>query len=243
MQNLNLNSPPPPPQSLNLNLKLNMKLNLKLGTAAIRKMNQPPIPVQSLRLKVLELSNLMLPENMKDEDEKLSGKGNSLEALVPPYKICLSSELPQSEDLSDVSDEQIEEAVIRIVECEGPVHSEEILQRIKSHTGLPRMLGKIKNRISDSMAVAESSGKILARGEFYWPLSEPADLLRRRDVDAYAKIEWICDEEIKEAVRFVLSNQYSTPMEDLIIQTSRVLGIKTTRKNTWDRIENLFSQG
>jgi hypothetical protein len=183
------------------------------------------------------------PENMKEVDEKLSGKGNSLEALVPPYKICLSSGLPQSGDLSEVSDEQLEEAVVRIVECEGPIHSEEILQRIKSHTGICRMFGKIKQRILDSMASAESSGKILARGEFYWQLSEPAYLLRRRDTDAYAKIECICDEEIKEAVRFVLNNQYSTPMEDLIIQTSRVLGIKTTRKNTWDRIEKIIQSG
>jgi hypothetical protein len=184
-----------------------------------------------------------IPENMKDVDEKLPGKGNSLEALVPPYKICLSSGLPQSGDLSEVSDEQLEEAVVSIVECEGPIHSEEIFQRIKSHTGISRMFGKIKQRILDSMASAESSGKILARGEFYWPLSEPAYLLRRRDTDAYAKIECICDEEIKEAVRFVLNNQYSTPMEDLIIQTSRVLGIKTTRKNTWDKIEKLIQSG
>ncbi|KKH94251.1 hypothetical protein EO95_16190 [Methanosarcina sp. 1.H.T.1A.1] len=183
------------------------------------------------------------PENMKDEDEKLSGKGNSLEALVPLYKTCLSSKLPKSGDFSEVSDEQIEEAIVRIVECEGPVHSEEILQRIKSHTGISRMLGKIKQKVLDSMSAAENSGKILAKGEFYWPLSEPEYLLRRRDADTYAKIEWICDEEIKEAVRFVLNTQYSTPMEDLIIQTSRVLGIKTTRKNTWDRIEKLIQSG
>jgi very-short-patch-repair endonuclease len=176
-------------------------------------------------------------------EEKLSGKVNSLEALVPPYRVCTSSGLQQSADLSEISDAQLEEAVVNIVEIEGPIHSEEILQRIRSHTGLPRMLGKIRQRILDSIASAESSGKIQVKGEFYWPLSGPADLLRRRDAESYAKIEWICDEEIKEAVRFVLTNQYSTPMEDLIIQTSRVLGIRTTRKNAWDRIEKLIQSG
>ena len=166
-----------------------------------------------------------------------------MKPLVSPYRTCPSSGLQQSVDLSEIPDKQLEEAVVRIVEFEGPVHVEEIIQRIKSHTGLSRMLGKIKQRILDAISSAENSGKVLAKGEFYWPLSEPAYLLRRRDADAYAKIEWICDEEIKEAVRFVLSNQYSTPMEDLIIQTSRVLGIKTTRKNTWDRIEKLIQSG
>lgn len=181
--------------------------------------------------------------NAKNEDEKLSVKGNSLEAPVPSYRVCLSSGLPQSSDLSEISDAQLEDAIVNIVEFEGPIHSEEILQRVRSHTGLPRMLGKIRQRILDSIASAESSGKIQVRGEFCWPLSGPSDLLRRRDTESYARIEWICDEEIKEAVRFVLISQYSTPMEDLIIQTSRVLGIKTTRKNTWDRIEKLIQSG
>lgn len=185
-------------------------------------------------------------ENVSDLQDGLksgSGKGNSLEALVPLYRVCPSSGLPQSADLSEISDAQLEEAIVRIVEFEGPIHSEEILQRIRSHTGIPRMLCKIKQRILDSIASAESLGKIQVRGEFYWPLSGPADLLRRRDAESYPKIEWICDEEIKEAVRFVLTNQYSTPMEDLIIQTSRVLGIKTTRKNAWDRIEKIIQSG
>jgi len=199
--------------------------------------------VSMLEAKNPEVTEPDDPDNVKDGEEKLSGKENSLEALVPSYRICLSSGLQQSADLSDISDTQLEEAIVKIVEFEGPIHSEEILQRIRSHTGLPRMLGKIRQRILDSIASSEISGKIQVKGEFYWPLSGPSDLLRRRDAESYAKIEWICDEEIKEAVRFVLTNQYSTPMEDLIIQTSRVLGIKTTRKNSWDRIEKLIQSG
>ncbi|MFY9200274.1 MAG: DUF3320 domain-containing protein, partial [Methanosarcina flavescens] len=183
------------------------------------------------------------PDKNKNEPEKQSGKDNSLEAMVPLYRACLSSGLPQSSNLSEVSDRQLEEAIIRIVACEGPIHAELLPQRIKSHTGIPRMLGKIKQRIYDAADTAENSGKIRVKGEFYWPVSEPACLLRRRAGDAPAKIEWICDEEIKEAIHFVLNSQYSTPLEDLIVQTSRVLGIKTTRKNTSERIEKLILSG
>jgi len=172
-----------------------------------------------------------------------TGKTNSLEASVPPYQACLTSGLPQSSDLSEVSDKQLEEAIIRIIKCEGPIHAELMLQRIKVHTGTSRMLGKTKQRIFEIAALAESLGKIRIKGEFYWPVSEPACLLRRREGDASAKIEWICDEEIKDAIHFVLNSQYSTPLEDLIVQTSRVLGIKTTRKNTKERIEKLIQAG
>ncbi|WP_292387644.1 DUF3320 domain-containing protein [Methanosarcina sp. UBA5] len=179
------------------------------------------------------------PDISKKEPEKMSGKTNSFEAAIPLYQACLSSGLPQIGDLSDVSDEQLEEAIIRIIKCEGPIHAELLPQRIKSHTGIPRIFGKIKQRIFEIAVLAESSGKIRIKGEFYWPVSEPACLLRRREGDASAKVEWICDEEIKEAICFVLNSQYSTPLEDLIVQTSRVLGIKTTRKNTKERIEKL----
>jgi len=194
--------------------------------------------VDNTRLRTVEI-----PEISKKGPEKLCGKINSLEAAIPLYQACLSSGLPQSDELSEVSDKQLEETIIRIIDCEGPIHAELLPQRIKSHTGIPRMFGKIKQRIFDVVDIAESSGKIRVKGEFYWPVSEPACLLRRRDGDASAKIEWICDEEIKEAIRFVLNSQYSTPLEDLIVQTSKVLGIKNTRKNTKERIEKLVQVG
>jgi hypothetical protein len=175
--------------------------------------------------------------------EKLSAKSDSLEASVPLYRICPLSRLQESGDLSELSDKQLEEAVIKIIEYEGPIHAEALLQRIKSEAGITRMLGKIKQRIFEAVTIAEVSGKIRAEGEFYWPISGPVCLLRRRDGDSSAKIEWICDEEIKEALRFVLNSQYSTPLEDLIVQTSRVLGIKTARKNTKERIERLVQSG
>lgn len=179
----------------------------------------------------------------EEKSEKISGKNKTLEAAVSLYRACPSSKLPKLGDMLEISDEKLEEAVIRIIEYEGPIHAEVLLLRIKAHLGVLRMPGKAKQRIFDAAARAESSGNVRVEGEFYWPCSGPACLLRKRDGDASAKIEWICDEEIKEAVRFVLNSQYSTPLEDLIVQTSRVLGIKSTRKNTWDRIEKLVQSG
>ncbi|MDQ1251821.1 MAG: hypothetical protein QG646_932 [Euryarchaeota archaeon] len=178
----------------------------------------------------------------KDE-ARLLKKNKAVEVSVPIYKTFPPSEFVQFGDLSGISDEKLEQAVTKIVKYEGPIHSDALLQRIKVFTGVPRMPGKTKQQIIDAAAHAETSGKIRIEGEFYWPTSGPECLLRRRDGDSSAKIEWICDEEIKEAVRFVLNSQYSTPLEDLIVQTARVLGIKSTRKNTWERIEKLVQSG
>jgi len=207
-------------------------LKLRVDNPGSRTVEIPDIPGKKPELGYSE-----------KEHEKLSGKPSSLEVAVPLYQACLSSGLPQTGDLSEVSDKQLEEAILRIVACEGPIHAQLLQQRIKSHTGISRMLGKIKQRIFDVAALAENSGKIRVKDEFYWPVSEPACILRRREGDESTKIEWICDEEIKEAIRFVLHSQYSTPLEDLIVQTSRVIGIKTTRKNVKERIEKLVKAG
>lgn len=173
----------------------------------------------------------------------LAENEDSLEAGVPVYTVCTAFGLSESCGILDVSDEELQDVVVTIVDCEGPVHVEELLQRIKMQCKIPRMLGKIKQSILNAVTSAEMAERLRVRGDFLWPVSEPAYLLRRRDGNASPKIEWICDEEIREAVRFVLDNQYSTPMEDLVIQTSRVLGIRITRKNTRDRIEGLIVSG
>ena len=189
-----------------------------------------------------EVKNLEESSLLKS-DEKLSRKKELLEDSIPLYRVCYSSGLSNSGDVFKVSDEKLMEAVINIIEFEGPIHVDALIQRIKAHVGIPRMLRKIKHRILDSVALAESSGKVRIEGEFFWPSSEPVCLLRRRYGDVSAKIEWICDEEIKKAVNFVLNSQYSTPLEELVVQASRVLGIKTTHKNTWERIGKLVQSG
>ncbi len=215
--------------------------NAKLGIES-RSQSKPHSRVGLYLKNKNEVKNLE-ESSLPKGAEKLSGKNELLEATVPLYKICYSSGLPHSGDIFKLSNEKLTEAVIRIIEFEGPIHAEALMQRIKTHVGISRMLGKIKQHILDSVALAESSGKIRVEGEFFWPSSEPACFLRRRYGDVSAKIEWICDEEIKKAVSFVLNSQYSTPLEDLIVQASRVLGIKTTHKNTWERIEKLVQSG
>ncbi len=168
---------------------------------------------------------------------------DSLETRVPVYTVCTAFGLSESCGILDISAEELEAVVVKIVDCEGPVHVEELLQRIKIQCKIPRMLGKIKQSILDAVTSAEMAERLRVKGDFLWPVSEPAYLLRRRDGDTPPKIEWICDEEIREAVRFVLDNQYSTPLDDLVIQASRVLGIKITRKNARDRIESLIRSG
>ena len=98
----------------------------------------------------------------------------------------------------------------------------------------------VEEKFDPTSGQYQSIEKILVRDDFLWPDFEPDSLLRKRCGDTSVKIEWICDEEITQAVFFVLHNQYSTAQEDLIVQTARFLGIKVIRKNAKDKINNII---
>ncbi len=61
--------------------------------------------------------------------------------------------------------------------------------------------------------------------------------MRRRNGDVLLNIDLICDEEIAEAVHTVLRWQHGTPLEDLAVASSRLLGFRATRQAVSSRIE------
>ena len=158
---------------------------------------------------------------------------------IQEYKICLLSDIP-TKDFSELSLFQLEQVIINIVKFEGPIHAEELIQRIKVHFRIARVEKNIKSGIYIAIKSAEKSKEIVVKNDFLWPASEPYNLLRRRPGISPVKIEWICDEEIIQAIDFVLNNQYSTAPEDLIRKASNILGIKVIRQNAKDRIENII---
>ncbi|RXA17256.1 DUF3320 domain-containing protein [Methanosarcina sp. MSH10X1] len=158
---------------------------------------------------------------------------------IPKYKICPLTDI-STKDFSELYEFQLEEIITKIVKIEGPIHSDELIQRVKMHFGIARAGNVIKSTIQSAIKSAEKSKKILIKDHFLWPDSEPDCLLRKRCGDTSVKIEWICDEEIAQAVFFVLNNQYSTAQEDLTSQAARVLGIKVVRKNAKDKINNII---
>ncbi len=173
---------------------------------------------------------------------------DTLDKVVPEYETCTSLEIYSLVALDEVPVEQLAKALIKVVDVEGPVHFDEIVRRIRSHQGLKRTGNKIFNAISKAAAFAELKKAVIRRGDFfYWPDSNREIQVRRRSGDPPAKIELICDEEIAEAVKLVLKHQFATMPDDLMFQSSRVLGIRATSEGSAGRIkiviEKLINQG
>ncbi|RPJ53315.1 MAG: DUF3320 domain-containing protein, partial [Methanobacteriota archaeon] len=159
---------------------------------------------------------------------------------LPRYRICEACGLAPVEDFGAVGDDVLASAVAAIVAVEGPVHVDEVARRIRTACGISRTGKRVQARIAASLEAAARSGSVVLKGSFAWPRETPRDLLRRRDGLETVKAEYICDEEIERAIAWILARQYGTEQGDLVAGTARLLGIRSVREGTGDRIGSLI---
>jgi len=164
----------------------------------------------------------------------------TLHDIVPDYEVCPPLDIETFGEFSEVSLEELAKAVSRIVEVEGPIHLDEVIRRMRSNLGYKRTGKKIRDAIIKAAALAKREGNILRKGDFLWSINNQVIPVRRRGGDLPAKIDLICDEEIAEAIKLVLKNQFATYSEELVLQSSRLLGFRATSEVVANRIDRII---
>ncbi len=159
--------------------------------------------------------------------------------VVADYEICTSLGLRRIGELHRQSPRVLAEAARQIVEIESPVHFDEVVRRIRDYWRVHRAGRRIRDAIREGAMLALTRGWVRKKGPFLWHATDDAVTVRQRDGDVSLDIDLICDEEIAEAAKSVLSWQHGTPFEGLIVASSRLLGFRSTRQNVSERIESV----
>ncbi|HVT04157.1 MAG TPA: DUF3320 domain-containing protein, partial [Thermoanaerobaculia bacterium] len=154
---------------------------------------------------------------------------------IPLYETCTRMSISTRGELHEYPTSDLARAVSEIVDVEGPVHMDEVIRRIRTFCAVGRAGSRIRSAIARAARLAEKQKFVQLRGDFLWKPGQDVKV-RRRSVDPPPKIELISDEEIASAILLVLKTQYSLPSEELILQTSRALGIKSTSGETAEKI-------
>ncbi|MDN7023843.1 DUF3320 domain-containing protein [Methanoculleus sp. FWC-SCC1] len=183
------------------------------------------LDAEELASDLPESESLLLPGSIDDD--------------IPEYEKCPLVDLLALDDLMEIDDETKIQAIMRLVEVEGPIHKEAVIQRFRTECDMKRVTPRIREHIDHLISCAEYDQKIHAKGDFLWPNGdrECRSVLRKRNGDSAPNIAWICPEEIAEAIIYVLEKQHSTEKRDLAVQASRLLGFRVTRSGTLDVIE------
>lgn len=183
-----------------------------------------------------EMSKRKGESEISIEDLQDGNSNLSVEDLSEPYTSASSFTYAF---LSDYDVSSTRQAVTEIVAEEGPIHRELLAKRLINNSNADRRGKKIKLTIKKAIQNADQRGDIRWDSPFLYPPSMGQFTVRRRDGNE-ANIEWITDEEIEEALKRVLENQYATARDELISQTARVLGFDRTGKRIVGRIDGMI---
>lgn len=165
---------------------------------------------------------------------------NNNKAQIPDYQFYDFSH--QDFDLTDISKQNLEKLIHNIVKIEGPIHIDELIQRLRRHSNNSRISSRIRERIIDSCSRLSTRRAISQKGEFLWQSSPPDSILRQRTPEQEINIDWICDQEISEAIDHILKKQYATTREDLIVTTLRLFGIQRKTDKTSSKVDDVIEQ-
>ncbi|NQS98078.1 MAG: DUF3320 domain-containing protein [candidate division Zixibacteria bacterium] len=191
------------------------------------------------------LANDLQFQSKQNKLPLLNISGENFIDKVLSYSKCQSLGIKPYWELHETPLRELAQAVCNVVNVEGPVHEDEIVTRVRTLWGLKRSGDRIKEAIHNAITVAlkqKNIQRIKKNSSFFISDSSKPKLPRKRIKDLPPRIQYICELEIEEAIKFVLKHQFSTSRDDLVIQSSRVLGFKSTSKDTFKSIETVIKK-
>lgn len=186
-----------------------------------------------------------------------------VDATCPPYEKCQRAHVAVVGDLAAAPRDVVAALVAQIVNTEGPIHESEVLARVRDLWHVQRAGARIQEAVRNAIAYdcglattafqlphASGTGEdarlwrspapIIRHGSFLWPVALKHVPVRHRDDPALARIELICDQEIANAAGRVLKTAYSAPMDDLVAECARMLGIRAVHDEARERIKSVI---
>lgn len=149
----------------------------------------------------------------------------ALPTFVWPYKRAQLAPHGSGEELGQADPALVAGEVARVVKLEGPVHVDEVTDRITAAWGVTRAGRRIQAVLTRAVEVAVLSGAVIKRDEFLWPIGLEKPIVRTPDTDDLPRpIEHIAPEEIAEAAYLCVAEARRLQADDVIRETAQLLG-------------------
>ncbi len=145
-------------------------------------------------------------------------------------------------DLHDVPASSMGLWVAQIAEVEAPIHSDEIMRRIREAAGIARSGNRIQTAVSNGIVWAAKRSLVETRGEFVFLPNQTIVPVRWRGGFSSKKLEFVSDEEIQSALLAVVTSSFGIQEAEAIPLSARMLGFDRTTVQMTDRISSCVSQ-
>ena len=131
-----------------------------------------------------------------------------------------------------------------VVDVEGPIHIDEVIQRIADAASLNRIGKRIYEGFEYGVEYAIKKGKILRRDNFLYSVAINQIKLRSRSSlpDASRKIDLIAPEELSLAVEEVVKGSFGMRKENIPFEASNLLGFSRVSESMKNRFNKLIKK-
>ena len=137
----------------------------------------------------------------------------------------------------------------RVVDTESPVHIAETAHRIFSAAGVTRPNKQLQNTMDEALDRLVATGRVSRRGDFLWSndMTQPPVRDRSGLPASTRKLDMISDDELEEAICFVVEQSYGIAKSQAPKAMFTLLGYGRTNQAMKDRfsevVESLISAG
>jgi Protein of unknown function (DUF4011)/REase_MTES_1575/Protein of unknown function (DUF3320)/AAA domain len=168
---------------------------------------------------------------------------------VQPYQQA-DFTVSRRQELHLVTSPEMADVVQKIVDVEGPIHRDEVINRVRDLWGLGRAGGRIQAAVDAGIAHAVAQRRVVREHQLF--LTVPNRVVRVRDRSEVGSLglrrpECLPPSEIEEAIRQVVRDSYGASQDEVVQAAARALGFRTTggqlRAGIEDRVGSLLANG
>lgn len=113
-----------------------------------------------------------------------------------------------------------------LVEIEGPIHFDLVCKKLACFFGREKATSPVRKTI-DRVLKTELNYIVDIRNSFCW-LKDTESVNVRTSVPDIRKIEYICKEELAEAMYAIVKYRFGITCDDLMVETARIFGFNRT---------------
>lgn len=192
---------------------------MKIDTAVKMALEKP-------KAEILPVTNNITAvfSKLEREDKASNAKENI------KYQICGIENITLGADefCSSVNNKAIIEQIENVLQTEAPISKNLLCKRILAAWNISRMGSRLERRFQEIFSIAKLNNTKQGNEVFYWDKNQTSskyELFRVPKDDATRRnIEDICQEELSNAVKYILQNQISLSREDLIKEVYKLFG-------------------
>lgn len=207
-----------------------VEVALAQARAKIREGSQRNVEVVQ---KAVEISEALRPVESPQKEFRFA-----------PYK---SVELPRSQrkvPIQEETQEQLRRLVTRVVEVEGPVHIDMLIDRIRRHYGAGRAGSQIQAAIKNAATVESRVGRIYWQGDFLNMAQHPSRPEPRGPAQdgKVRDIEHIWQGEIEAGIFRVVEAAFGISRDHAVVATARAFGYDRAGSKIQEAIQKIMNR-